>query len=217
MYPKSGIKSLLQLSQRTSKNRWSGGIMDLTNRSAPRKAIKAHLASRVHIINKLVHKRLPATRQQHRRFNGTRKCPTWSSITKDRDYMNRCGSPTRQEWREKFCLSMNKFHREHVFAPEFQFLREMAMDQWLVTSEGDTLVKPSLFPVTISSTALQQNAIVWRQVFNWRFSNGLSTVQGQRYANLWECNDGCKDEWTGQQWQRRFINCIRAHWFTLWN
>ena len=198
------------------KNGWSDGVMEVVNWSAHGKAIKAQLASRIHVI-KVVHECLPTTGQQNRRDNGTRKCPTCDSITEDRDHIIRCDSPTRSEWREKFRRSASEFHREHETAPELLLLWNLAMDQWLAVPDGDIVVSLNKLPDTVHTTAIQQNAFGWRQLFNGRFSIGWSAVQEQHYAELRQRNDdGRTDKRNGQQWQRRFISSIWVQWLNLW-
>ena len=194
-----------------SKNGWEQSTFDQVNWTAHGKAVKASRPRRVH-LTKFLHEALPTFHQANVLDGGTRRCIGCGCCDETADHIFKCTAPSRDQWRQKWWLSVEAFHESHATHPLLRHVFREAVQQWFHPEEPD-IVSPILFPQDVRRLILSQNSIGWRQILRGRFTNEWQTIQNAYYMRH---KAKSKYKRTGSQWQKQFITVIWEQWFQLW-
>jgi hypothetical protein len=201
------------------RNGWSDATFASVNWKAHGKALRNHIALRLH-FSKLVHDMLPTACHLNKMDKGRRCCPCCSHPKETRDHIIRCPHRSRNKWRHALLTDIHASVGIAQFThPPLLDLLLGAMRAWMYydeESEIEFLVDFRHYPSDLHLLIRHPNNIGWRQLFHGRCSMEWSRLQGDYYYRTRDARPGQDHKFTGNSWQVKMITLLWKQWQELW-
>ena len=196
------------------KYNWSVATSETVHWEAHGSCLGKHINRSSHFL-KMVQDILPTNSWLNKLDKGSRTCPCCDEPTEDRDHILRCPAPARNQWRHALLQEVTDYCVSQCTFPPMQILLLDSLRQWLY-SDPKVVYEPNLaqYPHHLHKLITMQSRIGWRHLFNGRFCQEWSEIQGDYYFR--ERTTLPTKKQTGFSWQTGLINTIWDKWHILW-
>ena len=190
------------------KYQWTDAIFDSINWTVHGKAVRSQHHRKTH-ITKLVHDILPTNKVQHRwNPQHCKKCPLCKQAEETRDHLLRCEKT--ESWRSK-CLRMIGIKCANLRT--HRGLESLMIRGLMAWFRGNESLTAEGYSADMTALVYSQNAIGWGQLFNGRWSNLWSLIQGNYMG------DDVTQQTSpmGNRWNVAIIRELWTLWHDLWS